>query len=827
MEIQNLNGRWRMRQQGETEWLDAQIPGSVYSNLLELQKIPDPYYRENQDEVCVLSQNDYVFEREFDVSAGMFRHDLLFLRFDGLDTLADIWLNGECIGHADNMHRVWEYEVKQRLKEGKNTLSVQFASPIRYITQKQEEYPLWGVGTTIPGYPHIRKAHYMFGWDWGPKLPDMGIWRPVYLIGADAARLDGVYVSQKQEDGQVTLSVRVDVERFDSRPLTAAVTLTAPDGSKQCGILALQGDSGTLELRVENPEIWWPHGYGAQPLYTLETILQDESGELDRKSMRIGLRTVTISQENDQWGQEFCFLVNGVKIFAMGADYIPEEQIIARCSRSKTQALLEQCIKANFNCIRVWGGGYYPEDWFFDLCDEMGLLVWEDFMFACAVYRMTDAFRENIRQELIDNIKRIRHHACLGLWCGNNENEAMWCEWGIPQIEELKQDYLEQFEELIPSICREYDPNTFYWPSSPSSGGEFADPIDVDRGDMHYWDVWHGMKPLTEFRKFYFRFCSEYGFESLPNVKTIRAFAEEEDLNLFSAVMEAHQKCEDGNKKLLYYLSQMVRYPYSFEGVVYATQLLQADAIRSNVEHMRRNRGRCMGSAYWQVNDSNPIISWSSIDSENRWKALHYYARRFYAPVLLSANEEDVSALLLNVSNERVTPLKGTIRWSLRDNRARVLKEGSVEVEVSPLSAKDCCVLDLSDLLSSPAELRSRYLEYSLTEGDEVLSYGNSLFVRPKHFLFERPNVKLAVTEEDSRFVLLLTADAYAKSVCLDLKEADCTFSDNWFDIHGQEPVRITVDKDTVSPPLDLEHFVKELTVFSNYDIGNENQMDQ
>lgn len=810
-----------MQKKGEGTWLEAQVPGSVYSNLLDQKLIPDPYYRENQYEIYDISKDDYTFERDFDIPAEMFGHDRLLLRFDGLDTLAEVFLNGQLLGYVNNMHRTWEYDVCKVAKEGKNTLRVEFASPVEYATKKQAEDPLWGVGTTTPGYPHIRKAHNMFGWDWAPQLPDMGIWRPVTLLAMDTARLDGVYVTQEHQNGRVTLKLRVDTEFFCEKELTAAITFTAPDGVRQEYTLPVKQAAETLEITVEDPQIWWPNGYGEQPLYRLETLLKDGEAELDRKDMRIGLRTVTVSRENDEWGQEFCFVVNGVKIFTMGADYIPEEQILARCTAERTRALLEQCVKANFNCVRVWGGAYYPEDWFFDYCDEMGLMVWQDFMFACAVYRLTDEVRENVTQELIDNIKRIRHHASLALWCGNNEVEVMWTSWGISQ-DGLREDYPALFEELIPAICAEYDSNTFYWPSSPSSGGGFDNPTDKNRGDVHYWEVWHGMRPLTEFRKYYFRFCSEYGFESMPSIKTIRSFAEEEDMNLFSAVMEAHQKCEEGNKKLLYYMSQMVRYPYSFAGVVYATQLLQADAIRSNVEHMRRNRGRCMGSIYWQLNDSNPIISWSSIDSANRWKALHYYARRFYAPVLLSANEEDKSAVVLNISNERFVPVDGTLRWSLRDSGANILREGSVAVSVDPMSAKNCLMLDLSDLLQTGEEERSRYLEYSIEENGVVLSYGNSLFVRPKHFRFENPDLNITVDEESDRFVLRLTGSAYAKSVCLDLETADCTFSDNWFDIHGGTPVVITVDKDTVQPSLSLQEFTSQLTVMSNYDIGED-----
>ena len=396
-------------------------------------------------------------------------------------------------------------------------------------------------------------------------------------------------------------------------------------------------------------------------------------------------------------------------------------------------------------------------------------------------------------------------------------------EWVLPRAPdkaaEITEDYRTQYEKLFPALCAEYDPQTFYWPSSPSCGGNFDEPNSADRGDTHYWDVWHGMKPLTEFRKYFFRFCSEYGFESLPDLKTVRGFAAPEDLHLFSAVMEAHQKCDDGNKKLLYYISQALPYPYSFKGLIYCTQLMQADAIRSNVEHMRRHRGRCMGSAYWQVNDSNPVISWSGIDYHHRWKALHYYARRFYAPVLLSVDDRDLSALVFNVSNERMAPLNGILRWRLRDNRAQCLAQGEIAVSAAGLSAADCLTLDLSAHIPTQRERRSRYLSYVLEENGQVLSGGGSLFVMPKHFAFLDPDIQMSVTEGEDEFTLELRASAYAKSVCLSLSEADGRFSDNWFDIHGGETVTVTVPKEQLA--VSADELRRQLGVTSCFDLLN------
>lgn len=678
-----------------------------------------------------------------------------------------------------------------------------------------------GVATTVPGYSHLRKAHYMYGWDWGPQLPDMGIWRPVSLSGVKSARIDNFYLTQVHGENHVTLNVKTEIERFDNSVIIQYVSVHGPEGYQyEKEIKSDASDNNTeIEITIDNPKVWWPNGYGDQPLYEVEVILQKEGKILDAQTRRIGLRTITVSTEPDEWGEEFCFLINGIKIFAMGADYIPTDQIIAHISEEKTRDLLKNCKEANFNHIRVWGGAFYPEDYFYDICDEMGLLIWNDFMFACGIYPLTESFEKNIEMEIIDNIKRIRHHACLALWCGNNEMEVAFLEWGFPVSDKMRSDYLHHYEELIPKLCQKYDPKTYYWPSSPSCGGAFDEPNSYHRGDVHYWDVWHGMKPLTDFRNHYFRFCSEYGFMSLPSIKTVKSFAEEKDLNLFSVVMEAHEKCDDGMKKLLYYMSQMIPYPYSFTGLIYATQLLQADAIRSNVEHMRRNRGRCMGSTYWQLNDSNPVISWAGIDYFGRWKALHYCSKRFYAPILVSVDESNIEKILINISSEKKAAFEGTIYWNLRDSDANILCGDSKPIRAEACSARNYDSLDLSSFLQTKEQRRSRYLEYRLECDGKQVSYGSTLFVMPKHFEFKNPRIKVTIEEETEQFVIYLCAETYAKSICLDLEEMDCLFSDNWFDLHGNTMRTVSVAFSSLSERVALDIFEKRLTVYSCHNL--------
>ena len=416
-------------------------------------------------------------------------------------------------------------------------------------------------------------------------------------------------------------------------------------------------------------------------LYTVRVELYYGQQLLDVWEKRIGLRTMTIHREKDQWGESFAHQVNGINVFAMGADYIPEDNLITRVDRTRTERLLRDCVAANFNTIRVWGGGYYPSDDFYDLCDELGLIVWQDFMFACAVYELSEEFEKNICFELIDNIKRLRHHASLGLWCGNNEMEMFVDRGTWVSSFKQKSDYVKMYQYLFPKILKEYDPNTFYWPASPSSGGDFDEPNSPNRGDVHYWDVWHGDKPFSEYRKFFFRYASEFGFQSFPNLKTVKSFTIPEDRNIFSYVMEKHQRNNAANGKIMNYMAQTFLYPTDFSTILYASQLLQAEAIKYGVEHWRRNRGRCMGAIYWQLNDCWPVASWASIDYFGRWKALHYYAKRFFAPVAISCCEEGImtqntnvnaepypveKSIHLCVENETMQPFYGEVRWSLR-----------------------------------------------------------------------------------------------------------------------------------------------------------------
>lgn len=795
----NLGGAWRMREADSEMWHSAHVPGSVYADLMADGTMPDPFWRENELDAFERMKKDYVYQRAFTVTEAQLAHAHVELVCEGLDTLAHVSLNGREIAFADNMHITWVWDVKEQLHAGENTLEIRFDSPILYCAKKAEEAPGWESSDATPGFRHLRKAHCMFGWDWGPRLPDAGIWRPIFLRTWDTARLENALMLQAHHDGVVDVTIRPEIAGESAW----SAEITAPDGE----VLTLPETTAAEQLiTIEHPQLWWPNGLGKQPLYRVTVRLA--AG--DTRVWRIGLRTMTVSREKDEWGEEFCHVVNGMKVFAMGADYIPEDNILARVTPERTRRLLEDCKAANFNAIRVWGGGYYPDDAFYDICDELGLLVWQDLMYACAFYDLTPDFERSIRAETHQNVARLRHHASLALICGNNEMEMFMAgansalinhrTWEfVPTYPHHITDYVKMFEYILPAIVKETAPQTYWWPASPSSGGNFDAPNDENRGDNHYWDVWHGEKPFTEYRKFFFRYASEFGFQSFPCLKSVKQFTLPDDRNIFSRVMERHQRNQAANGKILSYLSQTFRYPNSFDDLLYASQLMQAEAIRYGVEHWRRNRGRCMGAIIWQLNDIWPVASWASIDYYGRWKALHYAAKRFFAPVMISAEEEGElsqnpkineyhpapleKSFRLNVCNETLRDVTGEVVWALRTPDGEIVRQNQQTLTIPAMSAKWLDKVDCAD-----ASLTGHYVSFAFVVDDVAVSEGTCIFCAPKHFEFTDPRL----TVETHGDTIIVTSYAYAKQVWLESEDADLLLDDNAFDMNpGTKVVRV------------------------------------
>lgn len=809
MEKQILNGNWNLKIKGKDSGLipekgiPVQIPGSVYSALLAGSYIPDPYYRDNELQVLPLMDNDFTFSDTFMAEKKAGEYDSVLLRFEGIDTLADIFLNDIFLGSTCNMHRTYEFDVAESLREGENTLRVELHSPTRYIKEENEKVYTGGSWDAMEGFPHLRKAHCMFGWDWGPRLPDAGIFREVSLLYIAKSRFDSVYITQEHEEGRVTLDFDVALELFTEEDNTRIeVIVTDPEGRTY--VPAEGSDPEDYHIVITDPKLWWPRGYGEQPLYQVKlTLFSGDGTVLDTYERRIGLRTLTVNTDKDEWGECFAHEVNGVKIFAMGADYIPEDNLFSRINKERTRKLLSDAAAVNHNSIRVWGGGYYPDDYFFDICDELGLLVWQDFMFACASYELDDDFERNITAEIRDNVRRLRHHACLALWCGNNEMETQTLDKAWKPSIKQKYDYIKIFEYIIPHILQEEDPVTFYWPSSPSSGGNYDDPWDENRGDTHYWAVWHGNKPFTDYRNYHFRYLSEFGFQSFPCMQTVETFTEPQDRNIFSRVMEMHQRNTSANGKIMNYLSATYLYPKDFDQLLYASQLLQADAIRYGVEHFRRNRGRCMGAVVWQLNDIWPVASWASIDYYGRWKALHYAEKRMFAPVMISCEEtgelserpfcvsEPHPILVkarLHVANETMQEVKGTVKWKVCLPDSSVLLEGGQELTVPALDGVWLDQIDLEDF-----EERKIHISYAFIVNGEVVSENSCLFTAPKHYFFEDP--RLSVRAEGNK--VTVRAEKYAKNVMIGNADGSLKLSDNFFDMEAGEKTVEVLDGNT------------------------------
>ena len=797
-----LNGTWNWCDMESKEWHKGTVPGTVLTDMMDGGLIEDPYWRTNEYETRELSRRDYRYEREFEVPESFFREEEQCLVFEGLDTIADIYLNDELLLAVNDMHRTWRIDVKGKLK-AVNRLAVAFHSPTAFIEKADREGDIFYASTgCMKGNGALRKAHYMFGWDWGPQLPDAGIFRNVYLSGFSTARLDDVRIRQEHGAGGVKLSVESSVRKLSESDTagsgTLACKITAPDGT----VISVEKElciNDTIEALIEAPQLWWPNGYGAQPLYAVRVELRTSDSILDVWERTIGLRTVTVCTDADEWGNQFAFVVNGQKIFAMGANYIPEDNLLGHLSEERSERLIRDCARANFNCIRIWGGGYYPEDYVYDACDRYGILVWQDLMFACNVYNLNDEFEANILAETADNVKRIRHHACLGLWCGNNEMEWGWRDWGRLEGHrpKYKVDYTKIFEMLLPRLVKQVDGQTYYWLSSPSSGGSFDDPNDFNRGDNHYWEVWHSNKPFTEYRDFYFRFCSEFGFQSFPGKKTLDSFSLPEDQNIFSEVMESHQKNGLANTKIFSYISGYYKYPKDMESIAYISQILQLKAIQYGVEHWRRNWGRCMGSIYWQLNDCWPVASWASVDYYGRWKALHYGARRFYSRFMATACEKEELSTDIGyyIHNESFEERKAVLVVRLFDRDFHTLYETETEAVTGPFEVKQVLAMDFAPFLTEERMKKKAVAEYRLIEDGRVVSRGTTLFVKPKYFEFQKPEYRISVTEREDVFCIHVDADTYVSYAELSMDEYDVIFEDNFFDITSEEGVDITVDK--------------------------------
>ena len=804
MKTMDLCGAWTLESPygGGT----VQVPGDFYNDLFTLGCIPEPYESDNTKALPDLQLNP-VYTRTFSYSREEgIRRAVLCLQ--GVDTLARVYLNDRLLGETNDMHTTWEYEVLGSLQEGDNQLRVEFCDPRPLYAEGLARRPLRGAEDSLPGYQYLRKAHFMTGWDFAPEMINAGLFRPVELRLYEEASLEAVTLRQQTDPTMARLTVKARVNATTPCEVEMAVTVTDPDG-QVVGTLSemVSLDAGVTELkqsaRIPQPRLWWPNGLGRQPLYTVTTTLLVDGVEIDRNEKTIGFRSLVFSNAWDEYGREFTFTINGVKPFIKGANYVPEDCMMSRRNRERTERLLKDCAAAHYNMIRVWGGGIYPDDWFFDLCDELGLMVWLDFMFACCFLDDDPVLIEATKKEAVQNLWRFSHRTCLALMCGNNEIEeamACWVNWCEVADQKTKMTYLKIFESEIPAQMKAVDVDVAYIPSSPTSGGSFQNPGSPDCMDVHDWKVWHQNAPYESYRNYYYRFLSEFGFESFPTLKTLRCrTGEPEDMNLFSYEVEYRQRCPRGNKLIMQNMGEHFRLPGRFRDMIYLSQLMQADAVRFAIDHLRRNRGRCMGALYWQINDCWPGVSWSGIDYDGRWKALHYAAREFYAPQSLILTKEK-DTVTFSVSNEGTASFKGTVNWRLLKNDLTVVRSGTYPVNLAAMTAEDLGDQCFGDLT---ADQRREYVLVGelCDELGTVINDRLVLFVPSKHYKYKDPHIEASLSCEDDVYYLTLRADAFAHNVWLEFEHTDCVFSRNFMSLTTGEPVTVRLEQVSGAQP--------------------------
>ncbi|HWW75419.1 MAG TPA: glycoside hydrolase family 2 TIM barrel-domain containing protein, partial [Pyrinomonadaceae bacterium] len=682
-------------------------------------------------------------------------------------TYATVFLNERPLLEADNMFRTWRVDVKTALREGRNTLRVVFRSPINEVLPRMK-----ALGYELPAVndqgektsPHTRKAPYQYGWDWGPRFVTCGVWKPVRLEAWDDARLADLHVLQNhlgKDAAQLTAEVEVESSGSSDAVVVVEDAADRRVAARQTVKLSPGANRFAVKLSIPNPQLWWPAGLGGQKLYTLRARLftgGDDKRPTDELSTRVGLRTLELRQQPDAEGKSFTFVVNGVPVFAKGANWVPADSFPTRVTRARYRQLIQSARDANMNMLRVWGGGFYEADDFYELCDELGILVWQDFMFACSMYPGDEKFLASVRAEAEDNVRRLRNHPSVALWVGNNEVETAWQHWGWKQNlpAKLWDDYMKIFHGVLPEVVAALDPSRTYWPSSPSSNLE-EDSDSQRMGDVHYWEVWHASKPFDYYERQHPRFMSEYGFQSFPNVETVNAYTLPSDHDIQSPVMLAHQKHPRGNQLIREYMLRDFPEPKDFESFLYASQVLQAEGIKVGAEHLRRIMPHNMGSLYWQLDDCWPVASWSSVDYFGRWKALQYYARRFYAPVLLSPHVEGDEVKLYIVSDEnRMSHDYALLRVQLLDFEGRVLSETKETVNVSPLTSKVYRSIPVAQLLKGQDPSKVFLYCELLNEGLPFAS--NTLFFRPfKELSLAAPNVSTEVSGTRGATVVTLS----------------------------------------------------------------------
>ncbi|NLR94163.1 beta-mannosidase [Flammeovirga agarivorans] len=792
-----IQENWEFKQASKSKWYKATVPGVVHTDLLANKLIEDPFYRQNEKDLQWIEEEDWVYKTKFDLPVNLDKQQFS-LKFDGLDTYADVTLNGEKILSSDNMFVGYEKEVTRLLKQKGNILEVYFHSPIKVTKPLRDEagfeYPADNDARAEKFSIYSRKAPYSFGWDWGPRFVTSGIWRDINLVVWNNAKINDVHIVQQSlTDEKATLSASIEV--YSEVDTEAKVRLSSEETTFSGEARSIQLSKGInkvyLDAEVSNPEKWWPNGLGEQRRYNITAQVMVEGQLVDEKSNKIGFRTVELINEPDSLGESFYVKVNGEPVFMKGVNYIPQDSFLPSVTKDRYDWMIESMTQAHMNMVRIWGGGIYESDYFYDQCDEKGLLVWQDFMFACTMYPGDKDFLRKVKEEASYNIKRLRNRPSLALWCGNNEVGVAWDNWGWQDSykwsqdvqDKLQEDYKKLFDELLPKMVNSLDKGRFYYPSSPISNWGKIEDFSI--GDNHFWGVWHGKYPFESFKEYVPRFMSEYGFQSFPSFESIKKFTVEEDWGLETEVMNTHQKSYTGNGLIKVYMERDFKVPENFEDFVYVGQLLQADGMRQGFEAHRSNMPYCMGTLYWQLDDCWPAASWSSIDYYGEWKALHYTVKRSFEPQIIVTDVENDS-LKVDFVNDHWKGDTSKLIVELRDFEQGLISSKSVEFSVKKNSSTEIVHQSLKDFFGKKFSSNDKKTHYlllkSVGENKEVKALNYAFFVKPKNQQLPKASIISSVEDINGEVTIKLSSDVFAESVALTLDgNVIAHFSDNYF----------------------------------------------
>lgn len=808
-QVCTLHSDWTFCQVGDTLWGDAKVPGTIHQDLLNHNRIPNPFYGMNEEAVQWVENEDWMYRTSFVVTEEQLNRDAAVLELDGLDTYADVFLNGALILRSDNMFVGHKVPVKSVLRKGENRLLIRFRSAVKEALPQWEtngfDYPADNDHSSKRVSIYTRKAPYSYGWDWGIRLATCGIWRPVRLVFSDVARIEDYYVRQASVSAsKADVDNRLEITNVTSQPVSALLKVayhySANDTKEVQKQIELRPGENTVSLPVmiDNPHLWMPNGWGEPSLYKFTASVSVDGVEVASQERQVGLRSIRVVMEDDEHGKSFYFEVNGYPMFAKGANFIPDDALLPNVTTERYKRIFEDVKAANMNMLRVWGGGIYEDDKFYDEADRNGILIWQDFLFACTTYPHDPLFLKRVEAEAEYNIKRLRGHASLAMWCGNNEIYEGVRYWGwknkytAEAFAEMNRGYDVLFRQLLPDMVKRFDSDRFYMHGSPYEAN-WGRPESWKIADSHNWGTWYGRKPFESFDSEIPRFMSEYGFQAFPEMKTIHTFAEEKDFELESPVMNAHQKATIGNALIKQTMSLYYKVPAKFEDLVYVGLVLQGQGMRHGIEAHRRNRPYCMGSLFWQLNDSWPVVSWSSIDYYGNWKAMQYQSQRAFAPVLINAIKEgdDLCVYLISDELQDRDDVRLTVELMDFDGKShgKWTHSGKFSANTSMLFLKKRV-----DEFLSKQDAATSFLRFTLkAKNGAALADEVFYFAYPKDQKLPEARIETSVKRRGEAIEMTLKADKLARDIFIEVPVQGVRFSDNFFDLLPGQRKKITI----------------------------------